>query len=160
MATIAPVRLVIVDDDAPLAHVVGLLAREAYPTEDQLVIDTCRTAEAASATIQALRGDGAGGVVFLSDYHLPPSSATGLDLLEHVARALPGARRALMTGRPPAELEPTLSRARLDAFLAKPFTADEFHPLLRRLVEDARQAARATRIPTEGAAAPLPRQAE
>lgn len=129
-------RIVILDDDASLTLVVAMMARETLDT-NEVRIDTITSVQAAEAVIAELAQDAATRSVFLSDYHLPPSTRTGLHLLEEVRARLPRAKRVLMTGRERSDLEPEITLAELDGFLSKPFSFPEFAILLERLVREA-----------------------
>lgn len=129
-----PPRLVIIDDDPKLAGLVSTIAREAYPEAKDLVIEVIITAEAAVLAIRRLHDAREAALVVISDFHLKPSVVTGIDVLGEVRRRLPRAKRVLMTGADPEELESVLEHAQLDAFVSKPFTFDEMQALIRRLV--------------------------
>lgn len=144
-------RVLILDDDANLTTVIAMMARETLAQEPNVHIETVTSVDQAEAAIERLAASTHECAVFISDYHLPPSARTGLDVLGNVRRRLPAAKRVLMSGRERAELEPALGEAGLDAFLAKPFTLDEFRPLVQRLVDDARRAPPSAMHATEAA---------
>lgn len=144
-------RLVIIDDDPKLAGVVGTIAREAYPDARELVIESIITAEAAILAIRRWSETREAALVVISDFHLPPSAVDGLQILEEVKRRVPTAKRVLMTGRDPDELTDLLERARLDAFVAKPFTFEEMQALIQRLVGEVVREARGRPVPVSSA---------
>lgn len=133
-----PPRLLIIDDDPTLVDVVQAIAREAFPARDDLAIERLVSADAA---LVAIRGLGEGrphtALTVISDLHLPPGSVNGLEILAEVKRRFPAAKRVLMTSQDPLEFYRLLDEARLDAFVAKPFTFYEMHGLIMRLVSDA-----------------------
>src|SRR5579884_3457484 len=120
-----PPRLVIIDDDPKLAGLVGMIAREAYPDTRDLLIESIIAAEAAILAIRRISEAREAALVVISDFHLPPSAIDGIQILHEVKRRIPTAKRALMTGRDPEDFGRLLEEARLDAFIAKPFTFDE-----------------------------------
>lgn len=130
MAAGPPLRLILVDDDDALVRTVAAVARDAYPSEDDLAIDVACTIEAAREHVQRAAAAGETRVVVVSDFHVPPSATTGIQFLQETARLLPTGRLVLMTGREPEELASLLAGVRLDAFLAKPFTFDRVRGLL------------------------------
>lgn len=161
MAAVPPPRLILVDDDAALVRTVAAMAREAFPSEQDLAIDAACTIEAAREHVQRAAAAGEKRVVVVSDFHVPPSSTTGIQLLQEAARLLPAGRLVLMTGRAPEELASLLSGVRLDAFVEKPFTSAHMQGLLVALVgvhsPEVRGPAEARPDPTglaPGAAAP------
>jgi CheY-like chemotaxis protein len=144
----APPRLVIIDDDPALASVVAEIARDAFPDPHELVIESLTTAEAAVLAIRRMESaPAASGLVLISDFHLPPASVHGVDILAEARRRLPRAKRVLMTGRDPHELQHLLDAAQLDAFVAKPFTFQEMRALIVRLVRDVAAATEGLRVP-------------
>jgi len=147
-------RLVIIDDDPKLAGLVSMIAREAYPDTRDLVIESLITAEAAILAIRRISHAREAALVVISDFHLPPSAIDGLQILQEVRRRVPAAKRALMTGRDPEDFGRLLDEARLDAFVAKPFTVDEMRALVVRLVEEVVPEAQATSVPVAAAQAP------
>ena len=134
MADAPPPRLILVDDDPALVRVVAAMARDAYPSEEELAIDMACTIEAAREHVQRAAAAGEKRVVVVSDFHVPPSSTTGIQLLQEAARLLPAGRLVLMTGRDPEELADLLCEVRLDAFVEKPFTFAHMRDLLVALV--------------------------
>lgn len=132
-------RLLIIDDDPALAHVVAMVARETLREERDMVIQTATTVEVARGVIGDLARTEESAVIVISDYHMPPAVVTGIDLLNEVRQILPNAKRILMTGRDRSELEPHVTLAELDAFLPKPFTILELQPLLERVVSELRR---------------------
>lgn len=129
-------RLMIIDDDPKLASVVSEIARETFPEPTELLIESLITADAAILAIRRASQAERAALVVISDFHLPPSALNGLDVLAEVRRRVPQAKRALMTGRDPVELEDLLAKAELDAFIAKPFSFDEMQAVIRRLVSE------------------------
>lgn len=131
-----PCKLIVIDDDPILAEIVVHIARDAYPDPEDLLIDTALTADAALVAIRSVRGDQALALIVVSDFNLPPSEITGLDILAEVHRRAPRAKRVLMSGRDPEELAPLLRAAGLDAFVDKPFTFVQMRELIVSLVEE------------------------
>ena len=142
-----PPRLIIIDDDPKLAGLVGMIARETFPETKDLLIESLITAEAGVLAIRRASEMREVAIVVISDFHLPPSHLHGIDILAEAKRRIPTAKRALMTGRDPEELEHLLAEARLDAFVAKPFSFDEMSALIRRLVNEVVHETRSTTIP-------------
>jgi two-component system OmpR family response regulator len=134
--TTNPPRLVIIDDEPKLAGVVTMIARDAYPNHRELVIESVVTAEAAVLAIRRISEQKERAIVVISDFHLPPSTVSGMDLLAEVKRRLPAAKRVLMTGKDKSELLEALDDAKLDAFVAKPFTFEHMQSLIRQLVSE------------------------
>lgn len=152
-------RLIIIDDDPLLAEVLVHTARDAYPHAEDLEIECALTAEAALVAIRRIDAADDLTLVVISDFHLPPSEITGLDILAEVKRRLPRAARVLMSGRDPEELAPLIDAARIDAFVPKPFTFDRMRALIVALVERRPAASAgyvALEIETPTLRAPLP----
>lgn len=129
-----PPRLIVVDDDAPLAGIVAAIARDAFPSERALAVDVACSVEAARERILRAASAGETRVLVVSDFRLPPSPSDGVELLREAARSIPTARLVLMTGEDPAQLARLLSGLRLDAFVEKPFTFQQMRSLLVALV--------------------------
>lgn len=133
---VPPPRLVIIDDEPRLVEVVAAIARDAFPDPKELVIESIFTAEAAILAIRRASAAHEVAIVVISDFQLPPSKVDGLEVLAEVKKRLPLAKRALMTGRDVEEFGSVLDQARLDAFVAKPFTFHEMRALIARLVAE------------------------
>lgn len=129
-------RLIIIDDEPILAEVLVHIARDAYPSEADLAVECALTAEAALTAIRCVDPPDDGALIVLSDLRLPPSDITGIEILAEVKVRLPHAARVLMTGEDPEDIAEALEDARLDAFLAKPFTFDRMRALIVALVEE------------------------
>jgi DNA-binding NtrC family response regulator len=115
--TISKLRVLIVEDDP------AVLAGMAAALDDEMLVDTCGSAEAALPKI----GREAYNVV-CADYGLPKMS--GLDLLEELAQRKPPVRGLLVTG---SEDSYTVSKRRGYYVLKKPFDPERLRAIVRHL---------------------------
>lgn len=111
----APVRVLLVDDDADLRHAIRASLERA---RSSIRIVEASSAEEALETARDLLARGEPVDVVLTDFRM--GHMTGLELLQILSREAPNTRRILMSGDAVAE---DLSRGdgSVTAFLAKPF---------------------------------------
>lgn len=119
-------RILVVDDDFLFSEMLPKLLRKsiAKPT---LVVTGVASAEEGKRRLAAEAFD-----VVLSDFDLR-SQETGVDVLEHAARAPKPPFRILMSGHSPRMIP---KDGALDAFLDKPMTLRELVPLLTALLHE------------------------
>ena len=119
-------RILVVDDDATCRVLCRRVLLEVAPPG--VAVDEAASAEEAAELVRKRTY----GMV-IADHHMARMS--GIDLLQLVLREQPSCLRLLMTGRAQLELvKEALDRARIDAFLRKPPSAQEMREKLRALL--------------------------
>jgi len=112
MAAAQPLRILVIDDDAVMTELLSaILGMRGHD------VSTADSGEAALALLSSQAFD-----VVLTDLQLP--GLRGLDLATALRSALSGSKTRLlgMSGSPPSDRE----RSAFDAFLLKPFSAEQF----------------------------------
>ena len=120
----APLAILVVDDDPVTRRVLVRGVEDAFGGRAD--VESAASGEAALDRVRVRDF-----ILVLTDYQM--GFLNGIDLLELVRRELPGAIRVLVTAHAGLALaQEAIARARVHAFLVKPFSAQD---LARRLSE-------------------------
>lgn len=118
-----PTRVLVVDDDAPVARSLRRLLSTRFE------VHTCDGAEAALASLGRLAFD-----VLVTDYDMP--GRDGAWLLREAARRSPGTSRVLTSAGDVPDVDGLLQAGMAQAFIPKGRAVEELLPLLQRLTGD------------------------
>lgn len=132
------VRILVVDDDAPIRRLLGALLKRGLPGAVEI-----REAATGEDALLALK-DGKYDLV-LSDYRM--GAVNGVDVLESAAARHAGAARVLITGYADVPVAVDgVNRGQMDGFVTKPWDNDRLVALVERVLDRtrARRAAEAT----------------
>jgi len=122
-------------EDEP--EVRAALVRDLEPFAAVARVDAAADAADARAAIADLLADGDQLALVLADHRMPGGSGTDLLVAVHADPATARARTVLVTGQ--AGLGDTIravNEAGLDHYVAKPWSADALHAVVRRLLTD------------------------
>lgn len=119
-----PLRILLVEDDGGIAHVIRIGLRDlGFPYE----LDHALTAEEGFDLWEEHEYD-----LILSDYNL--RGRNGLDMIEQIKQRDSIVSTVLVTAYDTPALRREAHRIRVDRFVAKPFFVDEFIDLVRNLL--------------------------
>ena len=123
-----------IEDEPPVRDAI---VRDLEPFAPTVVVETAESVEDARAALDELLAGGDHVALVLADHLLP--GATGVDFLVelHGDPVLAGAKKVLVTGQ--AGLDDTIqavNRAKLDHYIAKPWSPDQLRSVVRDLLTD------------------------
>lgn len=119
-----PLRILLVEDDGGIAHVIRIGLRDlGFPYE----LDHAFTAEEGFDLWQQREYD-----LILSDYNL--RGKNGLDMIEQIKQSDLTVSTVLVTAYDTPAIRRQASKVGVDRFVAKPFFVDEFTELVRSLL--------------------------
>lgn len=127
--------ILVVDDDPPHRHLIGMLLKEIVDDADALV-ETVSSGPEALERMQQQLADGGPRLLVLSDYVMPEMS--GLDLLVEVKKRFPDADLrflAISSVQQVVDME-ALEEAGAHEFLVKPYDLEDYVAMLRRVLEE------------------------
>lgn len=137
------VRILVVDDDAPIRRLLSALIRRGLDGAVEI-----REVSSGEDALAALR-EGPFDLV-LSDYRM--GAVNGVDVLESAAVRMTGAARVLITGYADVPVAVDgVNRGQMDGFVTKPWDNERLVALIERVLERTRERRASDATDAEGA---------